>query len=142
MSSNQYGFDFLKSSHQSTDNTSIQTKEQLQYISGTSNIISSSNTSNNITASYEKSQYEKQYDVIQFLKQHRSAGCLPPSIIYEETGVDLTETDQEVASLLRSKDNIKVEEIPDPENPSLTILTYGYQSKYNISGRETMDLPF
>ena len=63
MSSNQYGFDFLKSSHQSTDNTSIQTKEQLQYISGTSNIISSSNTSNNITASYEKSQYEKQYDV-------------------------------------------------------------------------------
>ena len=131
MSSNQYGFDFLKSSHQSTDNTSIQTKEQLQYISGTSNIISSSNTSNNITASYEKSQYEKQYDVIQFLKQHRSAGCLPPSIIYEETGVDLTETDQEVASLLRSKDNIKVEEIPDPENPSLTILTYGYQSKYN-----------
>ena len=131
MSSNQYGFDFLKSSHQSTDNTSIQTKEQLQYISGTSHIISSSNTSNNITTSYEKSQYEKQYDVIQFLKQHRSAGCLPPSIIYEETGVDLTETDQEVASLLRSKDNIKVEEIPDPENPSLTILTYGYQSKYN-----------
>jgi hypothetical protein len=51
--------------------------------------------------------------------------------MYEETGVDLTETDQEVASLLRSKDNIKIEEIPDPENPSLTILTYGYQSKYN-----------
>ncbi|GFH44616.1 hypothetical protein CTEN210_01090 [Chaetoceros tenuissimus] len=131
MSSNQYGFDFLKSSHQSTDNTSIQTKEQLQYISGTGSNIISSSTSNNITTSYEKSQYEKQYDVIQFLKQHRSAGCLPPSIIYEETGVDLTETDQEVASLLRTKDNIKVEEIPDPENPSLTILTYGYQSKYN-----------
>ena len=103
------------------------TKEQLQeYLNNTtSNHINNINSTSSYTinASYEKSQYEKQYDVIQFLKQHRSAGCLPPSIIYEETGVDLTETDQQVASLLRSKDNIKVEEIPDPENPSLTILS-------------------
>jgi len=36
-----------------------------------------------------------------------------------------------VTKLLLKNARIKVEEIPDPENPSLTIYTFGYQAKFN-----------
>lgn len=47
--------------------------------------------------------------------------------------MDLSEggRDENVTKLLLKNARIKVEEIPDPENPSLTILTFGYQAKFN-----------
>lgn len=47
--------------------------------------------------------------------------------------MDLSEggKDESVAKLLLKNARIKIEEIPDPENPSLTIYTFGYQAKFN-----------
>ncbi|OEU07861.1 hypothetical protein FRACYDRAFT_174399 [Fragilariopsis cylindrus CCMP1102] len=77
-----------------------------------------------------KPDLEKQFDVIHFLQAHRSAGWMPPSVIYQRTGIDLEEN-VNVAQMLKRNPKIKVEIIPDPENPSLTIDTYAYQAKYN-----------
>jgi hypothetical protein len=77
-----------------------------------------------------KPDLEKQFDVIHFLQAHRSSGCLAPSVIYQRTGIDLQE-DEAVAEMLQHNPKIRVELVPDPENPSLMIATYAYQAKYN-----------
>jgi hypothetical protein len=77
-----------------------------------------------------KPDLEKQFDVIHFLQAHRSAGCLAPSVIYQRTGIDLQESEA-VAQMLQHNTKIRVEHVPDPENPSLMIATYAYQAKYN-----------
>lgn len=78
-----------------------------------------------------KPDLEKQFDVIHFLQAHRSAGCLPPNVIFRATGIDLEEADESVALMLQRNPKIRVERIPDPENPSVQLATYAYQAKYN-----------
>jgi hypothetical protein len=129
--SNLYGFDFLKSDHklhESNDqnNTNQQGQEQ-----PSQPIIPTSSSS--YPSSYiQKSDLEKQHDVIKFLKSHRSS-CLSPAIIYSHLQIDISEggDDSTVRQMLLNNKQIKVEEEPDPENPSLTIYTFGYQAKYN-----------
>jgi len=122
--SNVHGFDFLKSEH----------------ILGGHDVsaVSVPVTSQNPTFLPEKTDGEKTYDVIKFLKAHRTSGCLNPSIIHKSIGVDLAEggKDENVRKGLFTNHKIRVEEIPDPENPSLTIYTFGYQTKYkNVSNK-------
>ena len=63
---------------------------------------------------------------------------MPPSVIYQRTGIDLEE-DYKLAEMLQKNSKIKVETVPDPENPSLTIDTYAYQAKYNnVRNRATL----
>lgn len=123
--SNLYGFDFLKSDHkldESNDQSNTNNYQQGQqppFIPPT-------------TPSSYKSDLEKQHDVIKFLKSHRSS-CLSPAIIYSHLQIDLSEggDDSTVRQMLLNNKQIKVEEEPDPENPSLTIYIFGYQAKYN-----------
>lgn len=85
-----------------------------------------------------KPDLEKQFDVIHFLQAHRSSGCLAPSVIYQRTGIDLQE-DEAVAEMLQHNPKIRVEMVPDPENPSLMLATYAYQAKYNhVRDRTTL----
>eukprot|EP00934_Nitzschia_sp_Nitz4_P005906 Nitzschia sp. Nitz4//scaffold7_size249615//169618//171261//NITZ4_001192-RA/size249615-processed-gene-0.203-mRNA-1//-1//CDS//3329558487//5896//frame0 len=77
-----------------------------------------------------KPDLEKQFDVIHFLQAHRSSGFLAPNVIYQRTGIDLQE-EEAVAEMLQHNPKIKVELVPDPENPSIMIATYAYQAKYN-----------
>mmetsp|Transcript_15562 Transcript_15562/g.29356 ORF Transcript_15562/g.29356 Transcript_15562/m.29356 type:complete len:617 (-) Transcript_15562:38-1888(-) len=138
--SNVYGFDFLRSEHVSSnhkttplhtfENISQKEEETLQDDFAASPELTTTATT---TTYHEKTDLEKQFDVIQFLQNHRSSGCLPPSIIYKSINVDLSEggRDENVTKLLLKNARIKVEEIPDPENPTLTILTFGYQAKFN-----------
>lgn len=127
--SNSYGFDFLRSEHTLNEPQ----KEEVKAPS-TFDFISTQQEGEHVDQSgHEKTDLEKQYDVIQFLQAHRSSGCLPPSIIYKSIRVDLSEGghDESVTKLLLKNARIRVEEIPDPENPSLTIYTFGYQAKFN-----------
>ncbi len=129
--SNAYGFDFLRTEHTLSGDQRQQIVQQqatpstLEYFPQDKDEVAPS--------THEKTDLEKQYDVIQFLQAHRSSGCLPPSIIYKSIGVDLSDggRDESVTKLLLKNARIRVEEIPDPENPSLTIYTFGYQAKFN-----------
>jgi hypothetical protein len=71
--------------------------------------------------------------VLLFLRHHRSSGCLPPTVIYKSLGIDLTEggRDDSVAKMLLSNPKVNVEEVPDPENPTLSILLFGYRAKFS-----------
>ena len=121
--SNVYGFDFLKSEHNESDS-------QLVSHSTETELLPAANV--DVPSVEDKPDGEKQFDVIQFLKAHRSSGCLPPSVIHKSIGIDLSEgaRDEKVRKSLLDNPKIRVEEIPDPENPSLTIYTFGYQAKY------------
>ena len=128
--SNVYGFDFLKTDHKTNESDQPPPPSSSQ-----SNvpITTTDIPFNQQQQPTQKSDLEKQHDVIKFLKNHRSSGCLPPSILYNRIGVDLQEggDDETVRSMLLQNKLIKVEEEPDPENPSLTILKFGYQAKFN-----------
>lgn len=139
--SNVYGFDFLRSEHVSSNHDDTTTLHELlptqsfdqsnqEEAAQGPELTTTTTTSHHY---HEKTDLEKQFDVIQFLQNHRSSGCLPPSIIYKSINVDLSEggRDENVTKLLLKNARIKVEEIPDPENPTLTILTFGYQAKFN-----------
>lgn len=123
--SNVYGFDFLRAGHTLDDQQDAVQSSPVQ--------VPLSSFTAPPQAVTHKSDLEKQHDVIKFLKNHRSSGCLQPGIIYDRLGVDLSEggDDEEVRKMLLSNQLIKVEEEPDPENPSLTILTFGYLAKFN-----------
>lgn len=58
---------------------------------------------------------------------------MPPSVIFKSIGVDLSYggEDERVAEMLKGNEKIRVEEIPDPEEPQQTILTFGYQAKFS-----------
>jgi len=131
--SNLHGFDFLRTEHTSSSHqedataaisaTPAYSYDQNQY---------QNQNQNQQQASSNKTDGEKIYDVIRFLKAHRTRGCLIPSIIYKSIAVDLSEggEDDNVRKHLCDNHKIRVEEIPDPENPALTIYTFGYQTKY------------
>lgn len=125
---NAYGFDFLRAEHNLEDDGRPQQAVAGFAPSGSNDLgvplVSPSQVAH-------KPDLEKQSDVLHFLKAHRSAGFLAPNVIYRATGIDLQERDESVAKMLERHPNVKVEQIPDPENPSLTIATYMYQAKYD-----------
>jgi len=124
--SNIYGFDFLQSEHQLTE-------EQGDNDDALTTMYNEIPQAPPLSSSIAlESDLGKQHKVIDFLRTYRS-GCLQPGIIYEKTGVDLSDggRDEAVRKMLCNNKVIKIEEIPDPENPSLTILIFGYQAKYN-----------
>mmetsp|Transcript_11593 Transcript_11593/g.14387 ORF Transcript_11593/g.14387 Transcript_11593/m.14387 type:complete len:580 (+) Transcript_11593:220-1959(+) len=129
--SNIYGFDFLRTEHtlsssgngaNAASETADMTDQQLTATATATDHISTATT-----------DLERQFDVIKFLQAHRSSGCLPPSVIYKSTGIDLSEggNDEGVARMLSKNEKIRIEEVPDPENPSINILTFGYQAKFS-----------
>lgn len=139
-SSNSYGFDFLKTEHtlQEDDGrpkVSSSATTNSTDISGAQALLLNNNDEEQLrqlaARVAHKPDLEKQFDVIHFLQAHRSAGCLAPDVIYKATGIDLEEADESVAHMLQRNPKIRVEKIPDPENPSVHIATYAYQAKYN-----------
>ena len=127
---NTYGLDFLKTEHRLDE-------DQPGY--GTNYDYDDQNHSNeNDHGNLSKSDLEKQFEIIHFLLKHRSSGFLPPSIIYQKTGIDLSgasdvdkgDGESFIQKLLRNP-KICTEEVPDPENPSIKMLTFGYQSKFS-----------
>jgi len=123
--SNAYGLDFLKAEHNVINSQNSNSYESNQY---------KSFVPENGNVNHYKSNNEKQFEIIQFLKQHRSSGFLPPSIIYQKTGIDLSAASEDGESFLQQllrNAKICTEEVPDPENPSIKMLTFGYQSKFS-----------
>ena len=54
-------------------------------------------------------------------------------MIRKSLGIDLL-NDDEVASMLASNPKIIVEEVPDPEDPTMTVRHYGYRAKFGRVG--------
>lgn len=132
--SNIHGLDFLRREHILTDDgqpggAANVTSSRLPNIERSSSWMGPDPETLAVIAA-NKPDLEKQFDVIHFLQAHRSSGCLAPSVIYQRTGIDLQE-DESVAEMLQHNPKIRVELVPDPENPSLMIATYAYQAKYN-----------
>jgi hypothetical protein len=126
--SNSYGFDFLRAEHNLPNEGTVPSTPPPRAAFPTS--AAANNNSG-------KPLLEKQADILLFLRHHRSSGCLPPSIIQKSLGINLT-TDP-VAELLQKNPKIIVEEVPDPENPSLSILYYGYKAKFSsVKDRTTL----
>ena len=128
-SSNAYGFDFLRSEHQQ-EVLDIGTEDT----AGATIRSSTSNATAAAASAASRSDLEAQYDVLQFLNSHRSSGCLPPSVIAKATAVHLDPSSPRysasVAALLKENPKVKIEPVPDPENPTLLLPTYGYQAKF------------
>ena len=125
-SSNAYGFDFLRSEHQ---------QEVLGIgAEADTSACATTRTRPSTAAAASRSDLEAQYDVLQFLNSHRSSGCLPPSVIAKATAVHLDPSSPRysasVAALLKENPKVKIEPVPDPENPTLLLPTYGYQAKF------------
>lgn len=137
--SNVYGLDFLRSEHNlpaEGDAAATATSSSV-----TPAFRRSSSASVAIPDVSHKSNLEKQSDVLIFLRHHRSSGCLPPSVIYKSLGVDLSDggADSAVANMLANNPKVNVEEVPDPENPSLSIMHYGYRAKFStVRDRTTL----
>ncbi|KAK1742604.1 transcription initiation factor TFIIE subunit beta [Skeletonema marinoi] len=138
--SNVYGLDFLRSEHNlpSSEGDAAATATT----SATPAFRRSSSSSIAVIPDVShKSDLEKQSDVLIFLRQHRSSGCLPPSVIYKSLGIDLSDggVDSAVANMLANNPKVNVEEVPDPENPSLSIMHYGYRAKFStVRDRATL----
>ncbi|KAG7374580.1 hypothetical protein IV203_013675 [Nitzschia inconspicua] len=141
--SNRYGLDFLRTEHtlghDGTNNNRTASAVDSSLTVGLEESTSSWTDPHVLAAAAaHKPDLEKQFDVMHFLKAHRSSGWMPPSVIYQRTGIDL-ETDIAVAEMLQRNPKIAVEHVPDPENPSLRIATYAYQAKYNhVRDRKTL----
>uniref|UniRef100_A0A7S2U8X2 TFA2 Winged helix domain-containing protein n=1 Tax=Attheya septentrionalis TaxID=420275 RepID=A0A7S2U8X2_9STRA len=132
-SANSYGFDFLRSEHVLSSGSGpgnalpgVSSLDQLQQQQSPVKRVAPESVAH-------KSDLEKQFDVIHFLQAHRASGCLSPSIILRSTGIDLSTEgkDASVAKMLLGNPKIRIDDIPDPENPSLLLRTYGYQAKFN-----------
>lgn len=128
MTSNRFGFDFLKSEHKldGGDNRDAYDGDHLAPAFDTGPALDSAFPE----LAHLKPDLEKQFDILAFLQKHRGSGsALPPSVIFRNTGIDL-ETDKAVAQMLQSNPKVRTEFIPDPENPSLQVTHYAYQAKY------------
>lgn len=125
MSTNRYSFDFLKNEHTlGQADVPRPARSSMPIAPASMQTVSAESVAH-------KPDLEKQADILRFLKAHRSAGYLPPSIIYRGTGIDLDEHDESVARMLELNVKISVEQVPDPENPQIMLSTYAYQSKFN-----------
>lgn len=138
INNNSYGFDFLRAEHSilpssSNNESAIDGNVIPQYHRSESN-VSSSSINNAIPEVSRKSDLEKQADILLFLKHHRSSGCLPPGVIYKSLGIDLSDSgpDASVVKMLLANPKVKVEEIPDPENPNLAMYQFGYRAKFSM----------
>jgi hypothetical protein len=134
--SNVYGLDFLRSEH----NLPAEGNAAGAAVAPAFRRSSSSSVAV-IPDVSRKSDLEKQSDVLIFLRQHRSSGCLPPSVIYKSLGIDLSDggADSAVANMLANNIKVEREEVPDPENPSLSIIHYGYKAKFStVRDRATL----
>jgi hypothetical protein len=133
--SNKYSFDFLRTEHTLGGSDA---PRPVRPNAPTPSIQTSIQTVSAESVAH-KPDLEKQADILRFLKAHRSAGYLPPSIIYRGTGIDLDEADEAVALLLEKNPKISIEQVPDPENPQIMLSTYAYQSKFNhVRDRATL----
>jgi hypothetical protein len=139
--SNQYGFDFLRSEHLLDEdgpdrkNYVVSQDEPGEDGRDDDNNDGDGNSKEVPAVDFERAQnkpdLEKQYDILAFLQAHRGSGsCLAPSVIYRSTGIDL-DLNPTVAAMLQRNPKIRVEMIPDPENPALLVPTYAYQAKYS-----------
>ncbi len=144
---NRYGLDFLRKEHVLDEVGSTKNPRHHNAAAPLTRVSSTASSSTTtidtealVAAAAHKPDLEKQFDVIHFLQAHRSAGHMPPSVIYQRTGIDLEEeSNANVAEMLQRNPKIKVETVPDPENPSLTMDTYAYQAKYNhVRDRKTL----
>lgn len=132
--SNQYGFDFLRSEHllneDDTNDDALPTVSVSQE-TGDEDGPASAAAEVDFERAQNKPDLEKQYDILAFLQAHRGSGsCLAPSVIYKATGIDL-DINPSVAAMLQRNPKIRVEMVPDPENPALLVPTYAYQAKYS-----------
>jgi hypothetical protein len=126
--SNTYGLDFLRREHTLNEEGQPQTSDTPPRVVSSAAAWADGDA---LAASVaHKPDLEKQFDVIHFLQAHRASGCLAPSVIYQKTGIDLQDNEA-VAGMLKHNTKIRVEQVPDPENPSLMIASYAYQAKYN-----------
>lgn len=133
--SNTYGFDFLRQEH--TLEPKPATTEPDVTVPG-SVLDGMLMDEEKFKNAQNKPDLEKQFDILAFLQAHRGSGCLAPSVIYRATGIDL-DVNPNVANMLQKNPKIKVENVPDPENPALQLATYAYQAKYNnVKNRTTL----
>ncbi|KAL3782791.1 hypothetical protein ACHAW5_005745 [Stephanodiscus triporus] len=143
MAANAYGFDFLRAEHNLPSSTSANTDPfagSAVGIVATPSARRDNDDATTLDVSH-KSDLEKQADILVFLRHHRSSGCLPPSVIHKALGIDLSEggPDRAVAAMLASNPKVKVEEVPDPENPSLSMSLFGYRAKFSdVKDRPTL----
>ena len=123
--SNTYGFDFLKTEHLGADvGVAGGASAAAARAAGDEDHASPPRaTAEEILQAQNKPDLEKQFDILHFLQAHRGSGSLAPSIIYKSTGIDL-EVDTVVAEMLQKNPKIRVEMVPDPENPELSVATY------------------
>lgn len=152
MAANSYGFDFLRTEHNLDDGDvanattfpsifedgAVGTADDTD--NGTRTAVPSSTYPPGVDASH-KSNLEKQADVLVFLRQHRSSGCLPPAVIYKALGIDLSDNgfDHAVVAMLSNNPKVVIEVVPDPENPSLGMNTFGYRAKFStVKDRATL----
>lgn len=129
--SNVYGFDFLRSEHldESAQQDINETKQRAQEDEpGRPEALFLSEDA--LQEIRNKPDLEKQFIILNFFQAHRGSGCLAPNVIYKSTGIDLEE-DTRVAEMLQKNPKVKVEMVPDPENPALLVATYAYQAKYS-----------
>ena len=130
--SNAYGFDFLRTEHldesaqQDVVPTTSKASDTVGEDDGEPRVLSEEA----LVEIQNKPILEKQHMILNFLRAHRGSGCLAPNVIYKNTGIDLEEDDK-LAEMLQKNTKIKVEMVPDPENPALLIATYAYQAKYS-----------
>ena len=147
--SNIHGFDFLRSEHTlSSDATAFDGPAGVTSVTSSTDPLSPTDTkyaaSEDASARrIDRSDLEKQFDVLKFLNDHRSSGCLPPHVIQKSTGVHLNPAspryESAVADMLAANPKVRLEEVPDPENPTLIQPTYGYQAKFaNVVDRTTL----
>jgi len=138
--SNIYGLDFLRSEHTlDGDGVPKRRDDETALAPGVvDDGLDERARMEKFRVAANKPDLEKQFDILAFLQAHRGSGCLAPSVIYDNTGIDL-ESDAAVAEMLAKNPKVKVEMIPDPENPSLSVATYSYQAKYsNVRDRTTL----
>jgi len=129
MAGNTYGFDFLKSQHlDESGQNGDQINGDLVLSAASADVVTSWGAP--AADVRNKPDLEKQFDILAFLQAHRGSGCLPPAIIYKATGIDL-DIDIKVAEMLQRNPKVRIEMVPDPENPALMAATYSYQAKFS-----------
>lgn len=135
---NRFGFDFLRAEHNLPTTSSSSIGASGGGISSSSDTLTQATpyqrSNSAIPDASHKSDLEKQADVLLFLRDHRSSGCLPPSVIYKSLGIDLSDADgadASVVTMLMNNPKVNVEQMPDPENPSLSMNLFGYRAKFS-----------
>lgn len=134
--SNQYGFDFLKSQHVEEQDDDGRVDDGSGARLATTGDLNPDDDAELLMPppqhirAQNKPDLEKQYDILAFLQAHRGSGCLAASVIYKATGINL-EVDETVADMLQRNAKVRIEQVPDPENPALMVPTYAYQAKYS-----------